>query len=50
MVTLPWRGKATNTVDTLVWDSVYCARCRLTYIRPTDNDEPCPYCHGMTTL
>ena len=43
---LPFRDKATNLITTLVWDTVICATCRQTYIRPTNNTElaPCPWC------
>ncbi len=44
MPTLPWRKPATNTVDTLVWDTVVCASCVQQYIRPQYANDPCPYC------
>ncbi len=41
------RNKITNTEVTLVWDTVYCASCMQQYIRPTDTQEPCPYCEAV---
>lgn len=47
MPTLPWRKPVTNLVDTLVWDTVVCRLCEQQYIRPTDHNDPCPYCKEM---